>query len=281
MKHKFFIIFLSILILFFACNQNKTCDETLLKPPTGQNTEEETINTENKEEAQKQQIVDDIKNLLQTVTPILRVHNDNAWDEDAQGYNLSGQGQIFSVINHNTTLDKGIMFFRVYNNNDDGSKIARREVYLAFEYNKDYINAFATLANKLVERTTKYDVSKAVEDIMKDIREYAKAYYLQAFDMINKKKDELKKLSLDNLNTLHDKINEIQEAKTNIVNIVHKIKEDYDTKIKVGSATLQTISTATDTEIIDYLNSKRVEFANDINTIKQEANEITNILTSP
>ncbi|WP_434757060.1 virulence associated lipoprotein (plasmid) [Borrelia puertoricensis] len=271
MKHKFFIIFLSILILFFACNQNKTGRTNPPKPMT-------------EEEAQKQQIVDDIKNLLQTITPILRVHNDNTWDEDAQGYNLSGQGQIFSAIDHHITLPTGRVVSKGYV--FDESKAARREVYLAFEYNKDYLNAFATIANKLVKYARgDYPTNEHVRKLVLSIREYAKAYYLQAFDTINNKKDELEKLSLENLNTLHNKINAIQEAKTNIVNIAHKIKEDYDAKIKVGSGTLQSeVQTyAHSLAIYDYIASKikEGEFEKNLNTIKQEANEIINILTLP
>ncbi|UPA18943.1 virulence associated lipoprotein [Borrelia puertoricensis] len=234
------------------------------------------------EEAQKQQIVDDIKNLLQTVTPILRVHNDNNWDEDPQGYNLFGSDrfQLFDVIDH--TPKK----YEPYNANNDVSKAARREVYLAFEYNKDYLNAFATIANKLEQYARgDYPTNEHVRKRVLNIREYAKAYYLQAFDTINNKKDELEKLSLENLNTLHNKINAIQEAKTNIVNIAHKIKEDYDAKIQVGSGTLQSEVKTQEhsSEIYAYIASKikEGEFEKNLNTIKQEANEIINILTLP
>ncbi|UPA18939.1 virulence associated lipoprotein [Borrelia puertoricensis] len=235
------------------------------------------------EEEQKQQIVDDIKNLLQIVTPILRAHNDNTWDEDAQGYNLSGPDQLFDVIEHNNYQGQAA---KRYNTNDDDSKVVRREVYLAFEYNKEYINAFATLFNKIAKemRKTFYVryVKNTLENIMKDIREYAQAYYLQAFDMINKKKDELEKLSLDNLNILH---NEIQEAKTNIVNVVHKIKEDYDKDIEVGNNIPRNKlrTTANSVEIQMYLESKskQGEFEKNLNTIKNTASKIMKILISP
>ncbi|UPA18941.1 virulence associated lipoprotein (plasmid) [Borrelia puertoricensis] len=267
MKHKVFIIFLTILILFIACGPNKPDDRVMPR-------NEDTAKT------QKQQIIDDIQNLLQTVTSILKVHNDNAWNETAQGYNLSAANQLFSVIQHTPQGQAA----KLYNTNDADSKTARREMYLAFEYNKDYIKAFGTLANKMAANATATPAMKTtLEGIVNGMREYVKAYYLQAFDTINNKKDELKKLSLDNLNTLHDKINAIQEAKTNIVNAADKIKEDYDKDIEVGKATPKNKlrTTATATEIKDYLESKRGEFEKEINTIKQTANEIINILTSP
>ncbi|UPA18938.1 virulence associated lipoprotein [Borrelia puertoricensis] len=321
MKHKFFIIFLTNLILFIACDPkgkeypptdtNIKVDPTapvdpaapvvdpaapvvdpaapVVDPaapvvdPGGAGGTDIEGGTGGKAEAQKQQIVGDIQQSLQTVTPILRAHNDNTWDEDAQGYNLSGKNQIFYAIDHVVTIPNGSVIVKGYDDNDADSKTARREVYLALEYNKEYLNAFATITNK-VARHAKADptLREKVSKPVLSMREYAKAYYLQAFDTINNKKDELEKLSLENLNTLHNKINAIKEAKTNIINIAHKIKEDYDAKIKVGSGTLQSEvkNYAQASAIYDYIANKlkEGEFEKNLNTIKQEANEIINIL---
>ncbi|UPA18940.1 virulence associated lipoprotein (plasmid) [Borrelia puertoricensis] len=231
-------------------------------------------------EEQKQQIVDDIKKLLKTVTQILKVHNDNNWDETAQGYNLSGKDQLFDVIYHEFAANK----FAEYNKNDDESRAARREVYLAFEYNKDYINAFGTLVNRLAESVRdgspySYYISHGLEGIVNGIREYAKAYYLQAFNKINNKKDELKKLSLNKLKILLNKINTIKDAKTNIVNAAHKIKEDYDKDIPTGR--IGRLRTYTfDRNLQRYLNRKLDKVAKDLKIIKKTANTIMNILIS-
>ncbi|ANF34352.1 hypothetical protein A7978_04390 (plasmid) [Borrelia turicatae] len=270
MKHKVFIIFiLASLVLFIACdnNPNKT-------DPAKKLTEKETKNTE---EDQKQEIVNNIKNLLPMVTQILTTHNDNNWDENAQGYDLTAANQLFAVIQHTPQGQAGGAI--LYNSNDADSKVARREMYLAFEYNKDYIKAFGTLANKMAATATATPAMKTIlEGIVHGMREYADAYYLKAFYMLNNKKDELKNLSLDKLQTLLNKINAIQEAKTNIVNAVNKIKEDYDTDKEVGTATHKLKTTATATEIKDYLESKQGTFVNDITTIKNTTAEILTIL---
>ncbi|BDU63322.1 hypothetical protein BOFE_08620 (plasmid) [Candidatus Borrelia fainii] len=274
MKHKVFtmFIFLASLILLIACDNDPNKTDSAI--PTGQE-------TQSKEEAQKQQMVDDIKNLLPTVTQVLTTQNDNNWDENAQGYNLFDPNQLFAVTQH---TPQGQAVAKLYNANDEDSKAARREIYLAFEYNKDYIEAFGALANKMAANATATPAMKTtLEDILNSMREYANAYYLTAFYTLNNKKDEIEKLSLDTLKTLHNKVNEIQKAKTNIVNAVNKIKEDYDTDKAIGKATPQNKlkTTATATEIRDYLESKKGAFEPDFNIIKNTSNEIMNIFIAP
>ncbi|AHF45556.1 virulence associated lipoprotein [Borrelia parkeri] len=270
MKHKVFIIFiLASLVLFIACDNNPNKTDQAKKP-----TEEET---KNKEEAQKQQIVEDIQKLLPMATQILTTHNDNNWDENSQGYDLTAANQLFAVIQHTPQGQAGAI---LYNGNDADSKIARKEMYLAFEYNKDYIKAFGTLANKMAATATATPAIKTIlEEIVNGMREYADAYYLKVFYTLNNKKDELKNLSLEKLQTLSNKINAIQEAKKNIINAVNKIKADYDTDKEVGTATHKLKTTATATEIQNYLVSKQGTFVNDINTIKNTAAEILTILS--
>ncbi|AHH07456.1 Putative membrane spanning protein (plasmid) [Borrelia crocidurae DOU] len=107
----------------------------------------------------------------------------------------------------------------------------QKEFYLALEYNYDLLKPFAYVYGKLscdvahksfYNEQTKDKILKLKNNIVKRLRNYAKAYYIDVYQSLLAKKDKLNdKLSLKNVRILKSKLNEIelakQELRTNVI----------------------------------------------------------------
>ncbi|AHH07452.1 Putative membrane spanning protein (plasmid) [Borrelia crocidurae DOU] len=97
-----------------------------------------------------------------------------------------------------------------------------KEFYLALEYNDYLFSPFVYVYGKLsyFKRNTD-EVLKLKNNIVKRLRNYAKAYYIDVYQSLLTKKDKLDKLSLKNVRFLKSKLNELelakQELRTNII----------------------------------------------------------------
>ncbi|AMR75857.1 CRASP family complement regulator-acquiring lipoprotein [Borrelia hermsii] len=282
MKYKIFIIciltglFLPLLALI-SCNSEPEKTEGVklgaklnantLMPKPGRIADQQ-------DEAKKQLIIND---LIAFIIPIIKdnidTHNDTTWDEDAQGYNIKASNQLFGVIQHTDAQGNK----KLYNAQDDGSKTARREMYLGFDYKKNYIKAFGALANKMIAAKNA-QMKTDLENMVDKIREYARAYYLTAFNTLIKKKDKLLKLDLSDLQTLKAKFWGMSSTYRDISFHLSSIYNDYDKDIKVGTAKHQLQTTATAEEIQKYLKDKFKPIEAYFNTIINTAPRATGIL---
>ncbi|WP_025406990.1 CRASP family complement regulator-acquiring lipoprotein [Borrelia hermsii] len=229
------------------------------------------------DEAKKQFIVNDlIAFIIPRIKDNIDTHNDTTWDEVAQKYNIQASDQLFGVTQYTDAQGNK----KLYNLQDDKSKTARREMYLGLDYKKNYIKAFGALANKMIA-TKNVQMKTELANMVKKIRQYARAFYLTAFNTLINKKDKLLKLDLSDLQTLKAKFWGISSTYRDISFHLSSIYNDYDKDIEVGTASpkknqLQT--TATAEEIQKYLKDKFNPIESYFNTIIKEATEIAGIL---
>ncbi|AHF45555.1 virulence associated lipoprotein [Borrelia parkeri] len=166
---------------------------------------------------------DNIKHIFN----IINIHKDNKWVEDSDQFNMQGKNQLFDV----TTTDDNIK----YKNN----KLARREVYLAFEYHTNSIKEFGKIANKLAEGAIKASNTEIqyLKQVINQVRQYARNYFLVTFTLLMNKQNKLNSLSLSTLKKLTNKFKILENTKQEIKNAMNKIKDDFNNdhnKIKTG-----------------------------------------------
>ncbi|AHH11172.1 hypothetical protein bcCo53_001124 (plasmid) [Borrelia coriaceae] len=241
MKNYFFISLTFISFILIACNPNSK--------PTNDEAPHDLINN--------------LINKHDHTNLILNTHNNDQWVEDSTQFGMQGTNQLFDVI---TTDD---------NTKYKDNKSARREVYLAFEYHKDAIKEFGIIANKLADGALKGSAQdiQILKDVIKEIRQYAKNYFLTASTPLINKKDELASLNLSELKTLTNQFQIIEQNKQILKNGLIKIKEDFNkdhNNIKTGN-----ISNLINYLIHNYLDT----FENASNTIKDACKEINSILS--
>ncbi|WP_024654726.1 virulence associated lipoprotein [Borrelia hispanica] len=103
-----------------------------------------------------------------------------------------------------------------------------KEFYLALEYNDDLFSPFVYVYGKLsyFQRNTD-EVLKLKNNIVKRLRNYAKAYYIDVYQSLLVKKDKLDKLLLKDVLFLKSKLNEIELAKQELrTNIIQQFVDD-------------------------------------------------------
>nr|WP_149028995.1 virulence associated lipoprotein [Borrelia hermsii] len=266
LKHKVFIICILTGLILLGCNQNSKEKEDPTTP----------VDTAQQEKAAKQAIIDDLTAKAQQVETELSTHKDTAWDETAQAYDISGADQLFDAIEYDNAQSQKTK----YNGNDNESKKARREMYLAFAYKKDDIKAFGALANKMTAPGAPPEMKGTLEMIVDNMRQYARDFYLTAFDTLTSKKDRLMELTLSDLKILKTKFHILLASKTNLKSAADVIIGDYNNDIEIGAANpkhkLKTNATAE--EIKKYLEDKKNIFTTDLNTVKNDVPKIITIL---
>ncbi|UPA09767.1 hypothetical protein bhYOR_001072 (plasmid) [Borrelia nietonii YOR] len=229
------------------------------------------------DEAAKQTIINDLTPLIiPSIKRNINTHNNATWNEGTQNYNISGATQFFGAIQYTDAKKQK----KLYNTQDDESKTARREMYLGFGYDDLAIEAFGKLASKMAA-TKNVQMETELENMVDKIRQYARAYYLIAFNTLINKKDKLMELALSDLQILKARFDAIHTTKSTIsYNFTNSISNDYNLNIEVGTAdpkhTLQDNATAE--EIQDYLKDKFTPAESDFDTIINEATKITGIL---
>ncbi|WP_024654714.1 virulence associated lipoprotein [Borrelia hispanica] len=264
MKQKVFVIFILVNLLLIACGQDN-------KAPV------DNANAKKREE------IKGIKNLIpHSALRALKVHNDATWDEDKAGYDLKGADQLFNKISYTSASGTPALYDGTTANTDASiSKAARKEVYLACEYKSDFIKAFASVINKLA--VVPATIAR-LEDLVLKIRGYAKAYYIDVYDTLKKKLNNLEKLSLADVESLRTRLVELEEAKKALrYEAIQPIIDAYINKesIVTGVANhhLQNAATTVE-EIVKYGEDKLPGFNTRLNKIISISGQIKGILSS-
>ncbi|AHH04138.1 Putative membrane spanning protein (plasmid) [Borrelia nietonii YOR] len=226
------------------------------------------------DEALKQGIIDYLIDfIIPAIKQTINIHTNTTWNEGKQDYIISGATQFFGVIQYTDAKKQK----KLYNTQDDESKTARREMYLGFGYFPPYIEAFGKLANKMAA-TKNVQMKTELANMVDKIRQYARAYYLTAYNTLNDKQDKLMKLDLNDIETLRTKLQAIHSANNGINSIISSIQKDYHEDIKIGTAKHQLKTTATAEEIQKYLKDKFDSAESDFDKAINTANEIAGIL---
>ncbi|AHH14513.1 virulence associated lipoprotein, partial [Borrelia hermsii] len=226
------------------------------------------------EDAKQNTIAYLISFIIPTIKQKINLHNHIAWDEYAEDYNISGSNQLFDVIEYDNAQSQKTK----YNVNDNRSKTIRREMYLGFGYNVLAIKAFGALANKMVA-TKNVQMKTELENMVKKIRQYARAFYSTAYNTLINKKDKLMELDLNDLQILIQKFPTINSSDQKIYSaFVKPITNDYYNNIEIGTAKHTLQDNATAEEIQAYLNGKFTSNESEFNTVIDTANEIAGIL---
>ncbi|WP_376984195.1 virulence associated lipoprotein (plasmid) [Borrelia recurrentis] len=274
MKRKFFIIFILITLFLIACFQNEK------KPVDNASSQRKS------EEEERQERIATIKKngIPSAVIEVLKEHNNENWSADI---NHPGYFRAISVV-----FDKvpykvvgGTEFS--YNDTKSSdrakeSKAARREVYLALNYFFGSIRAFGEFIEKLVETRDLVTKNKAaLKDFFKKMRDCAKAYYLDAYDTLEKKLGNLEVLSAAELKSLHDNLDLLKAERDKLVSkILQPLKDKYpiigECLADPGSKTIVNILTAD--EIETYWNTLSAEFNSICDEIMRISGEIKGIL---
>ncbi|WP_038366962.1 virulence associated lipoprotein [Borrelia duttonii] len=263
MKQKVFVIFILVSLVLIACGQDN----------------EVPVDDAN---AKKQADIEEIRNLIPNkVLSILAVHHNATWDEDAAGYNLKGADELFNKISYTSASGTSALYDGTTANSDaDVSKAARREVYLACEYKSDFIKAFASVINRVVSVAA--NVS-ALGDLVLKIREYAKAYYIDVYDTLEKKLGNLESLSGTDIKILKTRLGELEAAQKALRdNVIQPIVDSYNKNesIVAGSADHHLKNAATTVaEIVAYGNTKLTSFDTQRNRIIDISKKIKGILS--
>ncbi|WP_024653781.1 CRASP family complement regulator-acquiring lipoprotein [Borrelia persica] len=204
MKHKICIAFISIFTSLFLLTCNQDINRFAVSP-----------------------IEDILSKLTPEIEQTIITHEDENWDENKQGYgSLLNHDQLFDRVTYKKD-NKEIK----YNTGDPDSKATRREIYLAFEYDINYITTFKAITKQFssqLQHNNNHKYKIIIEDFLSKIRESADNYYLKIFKTLRDKKDNLKKLSSNDLQQLQAKFNDITNAYNKIKSIKVQIKEDYD-----------------------------------------------------
>ncbi|UCP01885.1 virulence associated lipoprotein (plasmid) [Borrelia hermsii] len=227
------------------------------------------------DEAAKQHIVNHLTALIvPSIKDNINIYNSITWNEAAETYDISGANQLFDVIEYDNAQSQKTK----YNGNDDESKTTRREMYLGFGYNKNYIKAFGALANKIAA-TKNVQMKTELENMVKKIREYGTAYHLTAFNTLINKKDKLLKLDLSDLQILKARFDAIHPTEITILfTFKDTIYSDYELNIEVGTAKHTLQDNATAEEIQKYLKDKFTSVEPDFAKVIEEAPKIAGIL---
>ncbi|ACH93812.1 virulence associated lipoprotein [Borrelia duttonii] len=211
--------------------------------------------TGDNEQILKQKEIESIK-IPDKVLKILETHDDENWDEDAAGYNLTGANQLFTRVKYEVVSGKFL-----YNDATDDkrakvSKTARREFYLACEYNANFIKAFAGVVNKLVatDELAAKNNAELEQFFLEDVRSYARFYY-NAYLFLKAKQSKLDSLTLEQLQLLKAKFLELEKEQQELFEVIQLIINDYnnDTSINLLEPTHHLKSDDTlPSEIIEY-----------------------------
>ncbi|AHH04341.1 Putative membrane spanning protein, partial (plasmid) [Borrelia nietonii YOR] len=152
-------------------------------------------------EAAKQNTIDYlISFIIPAIKQKINIHTNTTWNEGKQDYIISGATQFFGVIQYTDAQKQP----KLYNTQDDESKAARREMYLGFDYIDLDIKAFGKLASKMVAAQN-VQMKTELANMVKKIRQYARAFYLTAYNTLINKKDKLMELDLNDLQILEEK----------------------------------------------------------------------------
>ncbi|WP_434757061.1 virulence associated lipoprotein (plasmid) [Borrelia puertoricensis] len=284
MKHKLAITFTIItLIITTTCKsnfgENSELEKALKKAKYAKQEalkilKTQTTSTDNELNRQKKLIIAMLKNKTTRAKYTLKIHKNDIWRENNDPYGMNEQGQAFHVAK-NSDNDE------IYSS--DRNKTARKLIYLAFEHRLPAITNFGKILNKLAESAdtntnhapNEYDIKTEynifIENILSEAKKYAHNYFEFALIPLYEKQDKLSSLSLETLNNLKDKFDELQKirdtCKMYAETIYNDFKNDKD-QIKSNAAKLK-----------NYISQNyKQKFLNSFAKTETLANEIKEIL---
>ncbi|QFP42381.1 hypothetical protein F9Y90_04535 (plasmid) [Borrelia miyamotoi] len=232
----------------------------------------------NKSISEKQQIIQYLTAQIKTIEPILTINDDPSWNETAQNYNISAHNQLFSYIEDTQNISYNI------------SQKARKEVYLALEYKKEYIESLGKIFDKIIRPfglAIDNQRKALIENALKEIRAYGKNYYIEIFTPLSAKKDNLDSLSTDQLAILKTKLDAIMQTKENISQTVKEIHTDYNTDKEVvipskkygeQGVNKKLKSVADSDDLFRYIKAKTKNLKSQAKAIHNSVSDIQNIL---
>ncbi|WP_376984203.1 virulence associated lipoprotein (plasmid) [Borrelia recurrentis] len=235
----------------------------------------------------KQKEIESIK-IPDKVLKILETHDDENWDEDAAGYNLTGANQLFTKVRYSVVIEGGGFLSFVYNDETDDniakeSKAVRREFYLACEYNANFIKAFAGVVNKLVATDELTAKNRAeLEQLLENVSSYTLCYY-DTYSLLKEKQNKLDALTLEQLQWLKAAFLKLEKEQQELFEVIQLIINDYNNDTPINSSepthNLKSDDTLPD-EIIEYWkkDTHRGEFDRKQGVLEKTASEIVKLL---
>ncbi len=200
------------------------------------------IRTDAEQRRQKKLIIAILKSKITKAKYTLKIHKNDAWIEDNDIYEINAQGQAFHIAKNSDTGE-------IYAS--DRNKTARKQIYLALEHRRSVITNFGEILSKLAEGAntnvnyapnehdlqTEYNI--LIENILTEAKKYAHNYFEIALIPLHDKQDKLNSLSLDDLQNLKDKFDELQKIRDTCKMYAETIYNDFQNDqdhIKDGAA---------------------------------------------
>ncbi|AHH07445.1 Putative membrane spanning protein (plasmid) [Borrelia crocidurae DOU] len=266
MQQKVFLFMLMSLLLI-TCGPN---EKTLVDNEEAQRMQEIALRKrrlEQKEEKKKKQLKQEEIEFIQDIIPsavieALSKHNDSNWNDDIKYFSayFVGLNVVFRNVPYNV-VGKDEFLYGVIGDNRGADvaerKAARREVYLALGYFNGLIRVFGAFALRLV-RTPELveEHKKTLKDFLRKIRKCAKAYYLDVYDDLQKKLNQLETLSLKDILLLRTRLEKLDAAKRAfIVDIVRPIQVRFSITVAMSKADIKNNKTTAD-EMVEYWETK-------------------------
>ncbi|WP_235047996.1 virulence associated lipoprotein [Borrelia hispanica] len=289
MKKKVFIIFMLISLislLLIACGQNGETAEAQQKLERAR--KERRRREGGVLEDQRKAEIEYIQSATpDTVITVLGYHNDANWNgEVANAADFAGVLAVFANVPHR--VDGQTEF--LYNGTKIGGtaagdasaegKAVRKEIYLALHYESSFIIDFGIVFNKFINSpalVTKH--AKELKEFFEKIRNYARAYYIDAYGTLRSKLGKLNSLSLDEARSLSAKLGQLESARVKLISgVIAQVKSDLNNSSpRAGGVHLKGSATTAD-QIKTYWESKSATFDADCAEIIRISGEIKGVL---
>ncbi|WP_318250789.1 virulence associated lipoprotein [Borrelia duttonii] len=280
MKQKVFIIFMLISLLLIACGQNGETAEAQQK--LEQAKKERQRREEGLLEDQRKREIEYIKDATSSdVKKVLDDHNNANWNGE-QGADFVDIMFVFGKVPHKVDGVTEVLYNDAAATGDVAAegKAARKEVYLALNYYSSFISDFGTVFKKFVNTAalvTKY--KNELKEFFGNIRDFAKAYYIDAHDTLQKKLNKLDSLSLDEARFLSSKLGELETRRLKLISgVIAEVRSDLNNSSPGAGGVHLKGNATTPEQIKTYWESKSATFNDDCAEIVKISGEIKNIL---
>ncbi|WP_241766265.1 virulence associated lipoprotein [Borrelia crocidurae] len=282
MKQKIFIIFMLISLLLIACGQNGETAET--QRQLEQAREERQRRENGLLEYQRNKEIEYIKNATSSdVKLVLENHNNANWNgEQTNAADFVDILFVFEKVPHKVDGGTESLYNNATATGDAAAagKAAKKEVYLALHYDLSFIKDFGLVFKKFVNTSalvTQY--KNELKDFFDNIRAFAKAYYIDAHDTLQKKLNKLNSLSLDEARVLSGKLEKLETKRLKLLSgVIAQVKSDLNNSSPgAGSVHLKGNAT-TPAQIKTYWEARSATFNDDCADIVRISGEIKGIL---
>ncbi|ACH93810.1 virulence associated lipoprotein [Borrelia duttonii] len=245
---------------------------------------------------QKREEIKDIKNKIPSkVLKILNTHGRGTWDKEDQklSFRVPSVEMVDRVngvngkqeIKYLLSTPHGL-FYRLRYNDGSGSvpytdKARRKEFYLALEYNDYYLIAFIYIYDRLSSNPAfSKETFLLRNNMVKRLRRYAVAYYIDVYQTLKAKEKKLDTLSLKNLRLLKTKLTELESSQKELIDkVILKLAADsnnFDTIVFKSIET--TVRNLSFDNLWLYFKEKYESFASKYSVVMAHAKKIKVIL---